>query len=125
MYILRVYSIIYMYVIKIAILLRVNLIFSMSHADFNGLPLTYGMSSPQYVPSPYGAWLAISDTPSQDSFSDWFRLVPDTNYEFNSTLVLRGYFSEGTHRYDTTRVFLSVYGSFAATSGILIMLYQF
>lgn len=73
---------------------------SVTQDDFNGYPLSYTINRPGYVPSPYGAWLAISNTPSLDSFSDWFRYVDGTNYEFNNTVILKGYSSEGTNRYD-------------------------
>lgn len=75
---------------------------SITHDDFNGLPLSYAVDSPSYVPSPYGAWLAISETPSLDSFSNWFRFVENTNYQFNETLILTGIASEGTHRLEGT-----------------------
>lgn len=77
-----------------------TLCYSVAHDDFvPGSSLSYSINRPSYVPSPYGAWLAISDTPSQDSFSDWFRYVAGTTYEFNSTVILKGYASEGTNRY--------------------------
>ena len=76
----------------------VILLFSVTHDDFNGFALSYSINLPSYVPSPYGAWLAISDSPSLDSFSDWFRYVSGTNYEFNSTIILKGYASEDTNR---------------------------
>lgn len=71
---------------------------SIHHVDFTGFPLTYTVNSPTYVPSPFGAWLAISNTPSTDTFSDWFRYVEDMTFEFESTLVLKGVASEGAHR---------------------------
>ncbi|KAL3880478.1 hypothetical protein ACJMK2_032714, partial [Sinanodonta woodiana] len=57
--------------------------FSKNHGDFDG---TSGItvSSPAYIPSPYGAWLAISNNPATDTFSDWYRFVPGTNYKMES-----------------------------------------
>ncbi|KAK3582849.1 hypothetical protein CHS0354_039999 [Potamilus streckersoni] len=61
--------------------------FSKNHSDFDG---TSGItvSSPTYIPSPYGAWLAISNSPTSDTFSDWYRSVPGTNYKIESTINL-------------------------------------
>ena len=71
---------------------------SVSHNDFTGSPLSFTVDSPSYVRSPYGAWLAISDSPSQDSFSDWFRFTQNVTYEFNDTIALKGIPTEATHR---------------------------
>lgn len=87
--------------------LNTSYYFSVKNVDFDGSPLSFTVNSPKYVPSPYGAWLAISDTPSQDSFSDWFRFVDGKNYEFNETVILKGITSEGTHRYIQSCSYLS------------------
>lgn len=63
-------------------------IHSYLHKDFNNIG-TETFNNPTYVPSPYGAWLAISSTPSADSFSDWFRKI-NTNYEYKRSVILEG-----------------------------------
>ena len=73
---------------------------SVTHDDFGDDGLTFIVDSPSYVPSPYGAWLAISNNPRNDSFSNWFRFAQNINYEFNDTVTLEGISFEGTHRYD-------------------------
>ena len=42
--------------------------FSNSHLHFSGS----SFSKPKYVASPYGAWLAASNSPTGDTFSYWF-----------------------------------------------------
>ncbi|KAL3841579.1 hypothetical protein ACJMK2_019700, partial [Sinanodonta woodiana] len=61
--------------------------FSKDHGDFDGKS---GLSvpTPTYIPSPYGAWLAISSSPMSDTFSAWYRYVPGTNYEILSNINL-------------------------------------
>lgn len=61
--------------------------FSTAHPDFDGVNSIL-VTSPIYIPSPYGAWLAVLNTPTADSFSDWFRYVPGTNEVFEQTVVL-------------------------------------
>ena len=63
--------------------------FSRSHTDFQDINYV-SVTNPTYVPSPYGAWLAASTTPSTDTFSTWFRYddVGNNNYEINDTLIL-------------------------------------
>ena len=68
--------------------------FSVSHPDFTSVGKSV-VSRPSYVPSPYGAWLAISDNPTGDSFSRWFRHDTSINYAIESQLVLEWLNSSG------------------------------
>ena len=61
--------------------------FSYSHADFDDVS-DLGIHQPEYINSPYGAWLAISDFPQTDTFSDWFRNVSGTNHNYRSVVLL-------------------------------------
>ncbi|XP_053385192.1 uncharacterized protein LOC123535922 isoform X1 [Mercenaria mercenaria] len=61
--------------------------FSKSHADFNDLSYPT-ISSPSYVASPYGAWLSISNNPTADTFSAWYREDSSVNYEISDTIIL-------------------------------------
>ncbi|KAL5007409.1 hypothetical protein ScPMuIL_016215 [Solemya velum] len=70
--------------------------FSTAHPDFDGVNSIL-VTSPIYIPSPYGAWLAVLNTPTADSFSDWFRYVPGTNEVFEQTVVLE--LQSGLHQY--------------------------
>ncbi|XP_071850679.1 uncharacterized protein [Apostichopus japonicus] len=60
--------------------------FSLTDTDFNSLTKTK-YDSPTYIPSPYGSWLAISNNPTADSFSHWFRDNPSVNYAFEFTVT--------------------------------------
>ncbi|KAJ8049747.1 Thrombospondin-4 [Holothuria leucospilota] len=60
--------------------------FSASDTDFNSLTKS-NYDSPTYIPSPYGSWLAISNTPTLDTFSHWFRDNPSVNYAFQFSLT--------------------------------------
>lgn len=60
--------------------------FSKAHTDFNNLQYVT-VSNASYIDSPYGAWLSVSDTPTSDSFSDWFRKTSE-NYVLSTTLIL-------------------------------------
>lgn len=73
--------------------------------------MTFDVDSPSYVPSPYGAWLAISSSPSLDSFSNWFRFADGLSFEFNSTIILKGIAAEGTNRYISKKIFFGVHTS--------------
>ena len=64
-------------------------IFSTAHVDFNPASTT-SYTGPEYVPSPYGAWLADSPNPSMDTFSNWYRKVDGENYEYNKIMILKG-----------------------------------
>ncbi|XP_022091637.1 uncharacterized protein LOC110979841, partial [Acanthaster planci] len=68
--------------------------FSVSHPDFTSVGKSV-ISRPSYVLSPYGAWLAISDNPTGDSFSRWFRHDTSLNYAIESQLVLEWLNSSG------------------------------
>ena len=67
--------------------------FSATHPDFINV---YGTTvySPTYVPIP---WLAKSDNPAEDTFSDWFRYKAGTNIQLDNPIVLE-YHADGTHR---------------------------
>ena len=62
-----------------------------SDVDFTGLGAfsntTY--QNPQYIHSPYGSWLAISNSPSTDSFSQWFRHQSARNIHYQEKLELQ------------------------------------
>ena len=62
--------------------------FSKSHDDFSA-SIMPAYSQPTYVASPYGAWLSNSDTPTSDTFSDWFRDRPGINHLIRGELVLK------------------------------------
>ncbi|XP_038053256.1 uncharacterized protein LOC119725765 [Patiria miniata] len=68
--------------------------FSSANSDFNPVGKDV-VNRPSYVVSPYGAWLAISNNPSSDSFSRWFRNNPGVNYVIESELVLKWLNSSG------------------------------
>ncbi|CAH1786413.1 unnamed protein product [Owenia fusiformis] len=61
--------------------------FSRGHPDFTGLSEAV-IDMPEYVDSPYGAWLSISNTPTADTFSDWFRDVSPSNHVYKENLTL-------------------------------------
>ena len=61
--------------------------FSKFHVDFQNFQYLT-INKPAYVASPYGAWLAISDYPQGDTFSEWYRSVPGTNHEITDTMIL-------------------------------------
>ncbi|XP_070566935.1 uncharacterized protein [Ptychodera flava] len=60
--------------------------FSVTHTDFTGSDNTK-VDRPDYVASPYGCWLSMSDNPTGDTFSEWFRDVDD-NYAFEDVFHL-------------------------------------
>ncbi|XP_038053348.1 uncharacterized protein LOC119725831 isoform X2 [Patiria miniata] len=68
--------------------------FSFEHPDFTPVGKDV-ISRPSYVVSPYGAWLAISDNPTSDSFSRWFRHDESLNHAIESELVLEWLNSSG------------------------------
>ena len=72
--------------------------FDKTHNDFAYDNAT-SYSKPIYVASPYGGWLAISDTPTCNSFSDWFRSVPVFNRVVESKLVLKYNAAEQVNRF--------------------------
>ena len=61
--------------------------FSKEHPDFADLVFP-GIDSPTLVSSPYGAWLKVSDTPADDTFSAWYRSNVSVNHEVNDTIIL-------------------------------------
>ena len=71
--------------------------FTISHEDF-----TYATedhySNPTYMPSPYGAWLAMSDNPLSDGFSGWFHYKDGTNIAIDNALVLSYDAANDVHR---------------------------
>ncbi|KAK2177983.1 hypothetical protein NP493_567g04005 [Ridgeia piscesae] len=73
-------------------------------------PCSTTVSKPKYVASLYGEWLAVSDNPTCDSFSDWFRNVPNVNHMVQSTVVLKYLATEQVNRLATrtTSVFFHV-----------------
>ncbi|XP_060085368.1 protein artichoke-like [Ylistrum balloti] len=73
--------------------------FSVSHVDFTGYESTI-VSRPTFVPSPFGAWLMRSSTPTTDTFSEWFVSKSGTNYAFDNNITLTIIASSPpTHRY--------------------------
>lgn len=62
--------------------------FSKVHTDFQDV-MYPSISNPSYVDSPYGAWLSISNTPTADTFSTWYRHDSAVNYEIAGTIILR------------------------------------
>ena len=61
--------------------------FSKTHPDFDNVGVI-SFSTPTYVASPYGAWLSVSNHPTTDTFSQWFRHNQNINHEITSTLIL-------------------------------------
>lgn len=43
--------------------------------------------SPYHMTSPLGSWLAISDNPTSDTFSDWFRSTSSNYVKFDQILL--------------------------------------
>ncbi len=62
--------------------------FSISHPDFNGIDSDI-YTWPEYVYTPFGAWLAVSNSPVADTFSDWFREKTGTNIVLPNIIVLK------------------------------------
>ena len=65
-------------------------LFRFSDGDFTGLGAFRDdlYRNPQYVHSPYGSWLAISNSPTGDSFSQWFRSDSARNIHYEEKLEL-------------------------------------
>ena len=61
--------------------------FSKTHSDFDNVG-EISIGTPSYVSSPYGAWLSASNTPTTDTFSQWYRFNNGINYEIASTMIL-------------------------------------
>ena len=61
-----------------------------AESDFEGIPRNYRemYNRPRYIASPYISWLAVSLTPSGDSFSDWFRSDSLRNQHYKGKLQL-------------------------------------
>ncbi|XP_078655610.1 uncharacterized protein LOC144902206 [Branchiostoma floridae x Branchiostoma belcheri] len=72
--------------------------FSVNHPDFDGTRQGE-LGEPIYVNSPFGAFLALSDTPATDSISQWFASVPNVNYVRQATLRLDKQNDTDTYRY--------------------------
>ena len=64
--------------------------FRFSDGDFTGIGAFRDdvYRNPQYVHSPYGSWLAISNSPTGDSFSQWFRSDSGRNIHYEEKLEL-------------------------------------
>ncbi|XP_078366293.1 uncharacterized protein LOC144650486 [Oculina patagonica] len=64
--------------------------FQFSDGDFTGLGAWRNdlYRDPQYVHSPFGSWLAISNNPTGDSFSQWFRSDSVRNIHYDEKLEL-------------------------------------
>ena len=67
--------------------------FSKTHADFDDISYV-SVSDPQYVASPYGAWLSASSNPVADTFSTWYRQDWSVNQMISNILIL--YHQSGT-----------------------------
>ncbi|XP_074619049.1 uncharacterized protein LOC141877908 isoform X1 [Acropora palmata] len=65
--------------------------FQFSDIDFTGLGTFSNTTfrNPQYIHSPYGSWLAISNTPTSDTFSQWFRSDSARNIHYEEKLELQ------------------------------------
>ncbi len=74
--------------------------FSIGHSDFSGLSEAV-YTQPDYVDTPFGAWLATSATPTSDSFSEWYRYVSGVNAQLYNAIVMEHQPSEPvpTHRW--------------------------
>ena len=70
---------------------KVLLVFRFSDIDFTGLGTFSNTTfrNPQYIHSPYGSWLAISNTPASDTFSQWFRSDSARNIHYEEKLELQ------------------------------------
>ena len=75
---------------KNVIHLKLLFVFRSSDVDFTGIGAFSNTTfrDPQYIHSPYGSWLAISDSPTSDSFSQWFRSVSVRNIHYEEKLEL-------------------------------------
>ncbi|XP_074619052.1 uncharacterized protein LOC141877910 isoform X2 [Acropora palmata] len=64
--------------------------FQFSDIDFTGLGTFSNTTfrNPQYIHSPYGSWLAISNTPTSDTFSQWFRSHSARNIHYEEKIEL-------------------------------------
>ncbi|KAK2566269.1 Thrombospondin-4 [Acropora cervicornis] len=64
--------------------------FQFSDIDFTGLGTFRNTTfrNPQYIHSPYGSWLAISNTPTSDTFSQWFRSHSARNIHYEEKIEL-------------------------------------
>eukprot|EP00794_Sanderia_malayensis_P016720 gene16720-18414_t len=62
--------------------------FQASASDFDSISYKEDYVNVKYIPSPYETWLAISDLPTGDPFSDWFRSASNRNKVVLSTLSL-------------------------------------
>ena len=60
--------------------------FSVGHDDFSSLSGILH-TSPYYLVSPLGSWLAVSNNTRTDSVSDWFRSA-DTNTKLDGGILL-------------------------------------
>ena len=60
--------------------------FSIGHDDFSSISGILP-TSPYYVVSPLGSWLAVSDDTMTDSVSNWFRST-DTNIKVDGGILL-------------------------------------
>jgi hypothetical protein len=65
-----------------------NVNYSFSDGDFVGVNYRNDYKNPRYIPSPFGSWLAISLTPSSDSFSKWFRSDTARNRPYEGAIEL-------------------------------------
>ena len=72
-------------------LLKLSNVFRISDVDFTGLGAFSNTTyrNPRYVHSPYGSWLAISNSPTTDTFSQWFRSESGRNRHYDEKLELR------------------------------------
>ncbi|XP_071956897.1 uncharacterized protein [Antedon mediterranea] len=81
--------------------------FRVSHPDFTATQKSL-ITNPEYVSSPYGGWLVISDNPSGDSFSEWFR-DNSKNYVIEGTRTIpwlnTSSLDDPIHRYYTDEYF--------------------
>ena len=72
--------------------------FSYTHPDVSGVS-TATFTSPIYVASPYGAWLAdsASSDPTADTFSTWFR-EDASNFQYTANITLKYEAADGVNR---------------------------
>ena len=61
--------------------------FSRSHPDFSGVS-TASYTGPDLVPSPFGGWPRVSDNPTADTFSEWYRVTATVNQVFENVVLV-------------------------------------
>ena len=89
--ILQFYTIVFPQFYEVYLILIYDFYHRASASDFDGVTYREDYINVRYVPSPYETWLAISDLPTGDLFSDWFRSSSARNKAISSTILLSNY----------------------------------